>query len=164
MRMTMPSPSRPRGPARNTGALAALMLAAVAATAWSLPAAAAEAGVTLTDGYIRTIIPTRPAAGYFTLTNDGAADRTLVAASSPGCGSVMLHKSVSENGVEKMLPVASVAVPAHKSISFAPGGYHLMCMKPDTSVKPGGSVSMTLMFKDGGTVNAAFPVRGVGAN
>ena len=144
------------------GLAAAALTAALAAAA--VPASANEAGLVLSGTYLRIIIPSRPAAGYFTLTNNGSADRTLVAASSPACASVMLHKSVSENGVEKMLPVASVVVPAHKSISFAPSGYHLMCMKPDVSVKPGGSVSMTLMFKDGGTVSAGFPVRGVGAN
>ena len=144
------------------GLAAAAMFVAIATT--TAPVSANDAGLVLSDAYLRTIIPSRPAAGYFTLANNGSVDQTLVAASSPACGSVMLHKSVSENGVEKMLPVKSIAVPAHNSITFAPGGFHLMCMQPKASVKPGGSVSMALKFKDGGIVAGTFPVRGVGAN
>ena len=138
---------------------AALALAAVAAPLWSWPAAAGEANVTLTDGYLRLIIPTRPAAGYFTLTNNGEAARSLVGAASPGCGSVMLHQSRSQNGVETMVPVKSVDVPAHGNVSFAPGGYHLMCMAPAATLKPGASVPVTLRFADGGTLTGDFPVR-----
>ncbi len=160
MKETMPSLSRPRGLARKAIAPTVLLLAAITATLWSGPAAAAEAGVSLTGGYIRTTIPARPAAGYFTLANDGDAAASLVGASSPGCGSVMLHRTVSTNGQETMVPVASVDVPAHGSVSFAPGGYHLMCMKPAATLKPGTSVPVTLTFKDGGTLSADFPVHG----
>ncbi len=152
------SSSRPRGRADRVFATA-LLLATIGATAWSWPAAAAEGGVTLSDGYIRMIIPSRPAAGYFTLTNNGDAARNLVAAASPGCGSIMLHQSKSSNGVESMVPVKSVDVPAHGSVSFAPGGYHLMCMKPAATLKPGTSVPVTLTFQDGGTLSTDFPVR-----
>jgi hypothetical protein len=132
----------------------------VAATAWSWPAAAAEANLTLSDGYIRTIIPARPAAGYFTLTNNGDAVASLVGAASPGCGSVMLHKTVSSNGQETMEAVKNVAVPPHGSVTFAPGGYHLMCMMPMATLRPGATVPMTLTFADGGTLTGDFPVRG----
>jgi hypothetical protein len=59
-----------------------------------------------------------------------------------------------------MVPVASVDVPPHGSVSFAPGGYHLMCMAPAATLKPGTSVPMTLRFADGGTLTGDFPVRG----
>ncbi len=58
-----------------------------------------------------------------------------------------------------MVPVASVAVPPGGAVSFAPGGYHLMCMQP--RMKPDESVSVTLTFQGGQTVSAAFPVLGV---
>jgi len=160
MRKTMASPSRRRGPARQATFGTVLALAAIAAPLWSGPAAAAEAGLALSDSYIRTIIPMRPAAGYFTLTNNGATAVSLVGASSPGCGSVMLHESKTVNGVDTMVPVKSVDVPAHGSVSFAPGGYHLMCMKPAATLKPGTKVPVTLTFKDGGTLTGTFPVRG----
>ncbi len=113
---------------------------------------------------MQTTIPSRPAAGYFTLKNDGDADRVLVGASSPGCGMVMLHKSESVGGVEKMLPVDSIPVPRHQSVTFAPGGFHLMCMSPAESMKPGTSVPVTLTFEGGVSLTSTFPVRAAGGN
>jgi copper(I)-binding protein len=130
----------------------ALLAAAV------LPASAGEPGMVLSDAWVRSVVPSRPAAGYFTLNNDTGKDRKIVSASSPDCGMLMLHLS-EHNGSEHMAMVDSVDVPAHGSVSFAPGGYHLMCVKPDEQVKPGNSVQMTLTFDDGGVLTADFKVR-----
>ena len=111
---------------------------------------------------MRLIIKARPAAGYMTLRNAGDQPAILTGATSPGCGMLMLHESKQENGVEKMRHVGSVAVPAHGSVSFAPGGYHLMCMQPQADMKAGLSVPVTLKFESGETVTAQFPVKGPG--
>jgi copper(I)-binding protein len=147
--------------AKGYGLTLAILLAAVAMG--SQPAAAGEDDLVLSGGYMQTTIPSVPGAGYFTLENKGEMDRELVGASSPGCGSVMLHKSEEVNGVSTMRHVDSVPVPAHKSITFAPGGFHLMCMSPTASLKPGNSVPVTLTFKDGSTLTGDFPVRKPGA-
>ncbi len=107
---------------------------------------------------MRLIIKNRPAAGYMTLRNAGDKPAVLTGASSPGCGMLMLHQSKQENGVEKMAHVPSIIVPAHGTVSLAPGGYHLMCMRPEMQV--GASVPVTLKFQDGQTVTAKFPVKG----
>jgi copper(I)-binding protein len=139
-------------------ALGACLALGLSATA--LGAQAAPAGVKLSDPWIRYIIPDRPAAGYFTLTNDSAADHVLTGATSPACGEVMLHQTVHENGVEKMQMVMSVDLPPHGSVKFEPGGYHLMCMSPSSDIKVGAKVSVTLLFKDEGDLTADFPVYG----
>jgi len=72
----------------------------------------------------------------------------------------MLHRSVDDNGQERMEMVGSVPVPAHGEVKFEPGGYHLMCMSPTAAVARGRSVPVTLRFKDGGSLVASFPVRG----
>lgn len=137
---------------------AGLALASLCVTGASA-ALAAGSGLSVSDAWMRIVIPQRPAAGYFKLTNDGDAAKDLTGASSSACGMVMLHKSVKENAVEKMLPVDHVPVPAHGSVSFKPGGYHLMCMHPTADVKAGGRIPMTLEFKDGTKISADFPVR-----
>ena len=134
--------------------VAAMLAASVAARA------AAPDGLSLGEQWFRFITPTLPAAGYFTLTNATAAIQTLVGASSPACGSLMLHQSVTKDGVEQMIMVPKVAVPAHGTLRFAPGGYHLMCMSPEPAMRPGQSVPVTLQFEGGGTLDAEFPVRG----
>src|SRR6516165_8174332 len=62
-----------------------LVLLVLAATfTCAVPAAAEESGLEVSDAYMQTTIPSRPAAGYFTLKNNGDVDRVLVEASSPG--------------------------------------------------------------------------------
>lgn len=112
---------------------------------------------------MRLIIKSRPAAGYFTLHNDTGAAVTLTGAASPACGTLMLHQSENVNGVEKMLPVTSIAVPAHGTLTFAPGGYHLMCMSPSDGVAVGHKVPVTLKFANGTRTSADFPVQGAGS-
>jgi hypothetical protein len=144
--------------ARPRLALCALALSAPALS--FPPARAAEPGLAISQQWLRLIIPSRPAAGYFVLSNPTGRPRTLVGAASPGCGALMLHRSVNDNGQERMEMVASVAVPAHGGVRFEPGGYHLMCMSPTADVARGRSVSVTLRFEDGGSLVASFPVRG----
>ena len=127
---------------------------AAGATVW-----AGETGLALSDPWFRLVMPSLPAAGYFTLSNTGATVQTVIGAASPACGMLMLHRSVEQGGQERMVSVASVPVPAHGKVSFAPGGYHLMCMSPEAAMRPGRSVPVTLRFAGGGSLTASFPVR-----
>jgi copper(I)-binding protein len=141
------------------------MTAVLVAVAWSMPAspaarAAAPDGVSLGEQWFRFITPTIPAAGYFTLSNSSATPQTLIGASSSACGLLMLHQSVTKNGVEQMIMVPKVPVAAHGTLQFAPGGYHLMCMSPAAAMRPGQSVPVTLQFEGGASLSANFPVRG----
>ena len=68
-----------------------------------------EHGLEVSGAYKQTTIPSRPAAGYFTLKNNGDVDRVLVEASSPGCESIMIRKSESVGGMEKMLMVSTAS-------------------------------------------------------
>lgn len=145
------------GSAARTGlrlALAVLILLP------SITVDAATAGLTVENPSMRFIIKSRPAAGYFTLQNNTGSAIDLTGASSGACGMLMLHQSKEVNGVEKMLPVKRIAVPAHGTVRFAPGGYHLMCMSPGSTMKVGAKVPVTLKFANGQTVTAQFPVKG----
>lgn len=139
---------------------AALLVCAALGAGTSLSAQAAENGLAVSDAWMRVVMPLHPASGYFTLSNKTDHPYVLVGASSPGCGSLMLHQSALRNGQEHMAMVQVVAVPMHGFVKFSPGGYHLMCIKPTDEMKPGNSVPVTLTFKDGATVTADFQVRG----
>ena len=136
----------------------ALAAALVTATA---PAALA-AGLRIEKPWMRLIIKARPAAGYFTLHNDTDKAVALTGASSSACGMTMLHETKEVNGVAKMMHVGSIKVPAHGKLTFQPGGYHIMCMKPQASMVVGKGVPVTLKFADGKTLTAQFPVTGPG--
>lgn len=123
-------------------------------------AGANTSGVSITHAWVRFVISTRPAAGYFEIDNSTDAAIELIGASSTGCGELTLHQSRKLNGVETMVPIERVEVPAHGSVTFAPGGYHLMCISPAATLLPGKSVPITLKFRDGKTIPADFEVRG----
>ena len=123
-----------------------------------LTAAAPPPGITASKPWMRYLLPNLPAGGYVTLTNGGNADAVITAAASPACGMLMLHKSVDSSGMAMMMDVPSVTVPAHGSVSFTPGGYHLMCMQP--SMKIGDKVPVTLTFQDGTILPLTMPVYG----
>ena len=151
---------RPRR--RQTLSVLALIGALVgfALAASTMSAHAADGGLTVTDQWMRLVIPSRPAAGYFTLSNGTGKALALVGAKSPACGMLMLHQSVHQGGQDRMTMMKSVPVPAHGTVKFAPGGYHLMCTSPSKDVTPGRSVPVTLLFEDGSSITASFPVRG----
>lgn len=122
------------------------------------PARAAD--LVLSGAWIRWLPAGVPAGGYFTLLNQGKRPVTLVEASSPAFGMVMMHKSEEKGGVSKMLPVERVTVPPNGKLVFAPGGYHLMLMDPGKGVAPGKKIAVTLSFSDGQKVTGDFAVRG----
>ena len=157
MRKAQHASSSMHRPGRGAVSAAALALGLLAAP--SLAAATAPA-VTISHPWMRFLTARIPAAGYFTLSNGSAQPATLTAAASPDCGQLMLHRSVSENGTARMEMVPNVVVPPHGTVTFSPGGYHLMCMSPAAAIAPGGSVPVSLRFNDGTSLSANFPVYG----
>lgn len=130
----------------------------------SLPLQAATSPLDLSGGWIRLLPGQLPAGGYFTLHNSSDHPVRLVGATSPDYGNVMLHHSAESGGQSRMVMVDSVPVPAHGTLKFAPGGYHLMLTQPKTTLKAGGKVPVTLRFNDGETLTAPFALRPADAN
>lgn len=98
-------------------------------------------------------------AGYLTLTNHTEQALTLSSISSPNFGSVAVHRSVQEHGMDSMRPVESLPLPPHGSVMFASGGYHLMLMKPVKPLFDGDLVTLTLRFSDHSSLTIMAPVR-----
>ncbi len=132
---------------------------ALAATL-AAPSLASSSGLEISDATLRITIVSRPAAGFFTLKNNGNKTRTLVGVSSPACKKAMLHQSKMVNGVMKMLHVADLPIQAGGTLSFAPGGYHVMCMHPSAGITSKESVPVTLTFKNGEMLKTDFTVTG----
>lgn len=116
--------------------------------------------LTVSDAWFRALPAGLPAGGYFSLHNAGPAPVALVAAKSAACGTLMLHQSTNEGGTSRMQEVKSITVGAGGTITFAPGGYHLMCMNPGAAMRPGGHVPVTLLFADKSELPADFAVKG----
>ena len=124
----------------------------------ALPALAQTPDLTITSPWMRYLLPTLPAAGYLTVHNNTATPDTLTSAASPACGTLMLHESLDNSGMSVMIMAPTITIPAGGSVSFAPGGYHLMCMQP--RMKLGDKIDVTLNFRSGASVSTTMPVYG----
>ncbi|UVJ43629.1 copper chaperone PCu(A)C [Pseudomonas sp. LS1212] len=97
-----------------------------------------------------------PAAGYFTLTNNGSTPVVLSGAQSPAFGQVMMHRSSLENGMASMQHLEQLEVPAGATLTFASGGYHLMLMHRQRELALGDQIEVNLQFADGQNLPVTF--------
>ena len=124
--------------------------------------AQADGHLTVDDAWVREAPPGAMAlAGYMKLHNHADKVRVLVGAESPAFESVMLHKTVMEGAMAKMVHQHMITIPANGMVSFEPNSYHLMMMKPKQPLKAGDTVSVTLQFKNGETQQVSQEVRAV---
>jgi copper(I)-binding protein len=83
------------------------------------------------DAWVRVMPPgSMMTAGFGQLVNRGHSEIHLSAYSSPQFADVSLHQSLTENGVSRMQAVGDLSLSAGEKLELAPGGYHLMLMRP----------------------------------
>ena len=119
---------------------------------------AASLNVIISQPYLRLIPGGVPAAGYFNITNHASDPAILTGARSFDCASVTLHKSATAGGVARMDDVPSVSLARGQRVAFQPGGYHLMCMRPSSRLRVGGTTTITLTFAGGAHSDITFYV------
>ena len=85
-------------------------------------------------------------AGYFEITNHSDVDDALIDVSSLEAERVEMHKTEVVDNVSKMRRQVSIDIPAGETVTFQPGGLHLMLFGVDF---PEGTqdVTITLKFK-----------------
>ena len=137
-----------------------IMAAALVA---AVPAIAQAQSIQVDHPWARATAPNAKAGGVFmTLTDTGAADK-LIAAASPVAGMVEVHRTVEENGVMKMLPVEAIDLTPGKAVTLAPGGYHVMLMDLRRQLKQGDTFPLTLTFAKAAPLTVTVMVEAPGA-
>jgi periplasmic copper chaperone A len=114
----------------------------------------------------------RPAIGtgvvYVGIANHGTTADRLVGASTPVARTVEIHRSSASsasmngmvmNGVMSMERVQSLTIPAHGSVTLAPGGYHLMAIGLHRDLHAGDHFPLQLHFATAGWTNVIVRVR-----
>jgi hypothetical protein len=102
--------------------------------------------------------------GYLTVENKGTAPDRLIGGSSDVAGKVEVHEMAMDKGVMKMRPLDNgLTIEPGKSVTLAPGGYHLMLMNLKSPLKQGDKLPVTLEFEKAGKVQVSFDVLGIGA-
>jgi len=87
-------------------------------------------------------------AGYFEIDNSSGKPVIIDGVSSPAFGDAMMHKTIEENGMSRMIHMEHVTVAPHSKVIFQPGGLHLMLMSPKHPLKVGDKVAISLHTRD----------------
>lgn len=145
--------------------LAALALPVLLVVAAAPLSAAEPAGIEATAAWARaTGGMTQSGAAYLTLINRGPADDRLVAVSTPAAKVAQLHEMRTDShNVMHMRRVRELDVPAGKTVSLAPGGYHVMLMRLAAPLKQGGTFPLTLRFAKAGEKTVEVTVMPMGS-
>lgn len=96
--------------------------------------------------WVRLLPASVPSAGYLTIYNQNDEAIEVLAAQSPSYGEIMLHESYEEDGMTKMRHVDQILIPAKDSLTFQPGGLHLMYEQPTGALQIGESMELTLLL------------------
>lgn len=104
--------------------------------------------VDIKDAWVRASVPGQQASGAFMKIT--ARDNTkLVAASTPVAGVTEIHEMKMDGDVMKMRALPNgLDLPAGKTVELKPGSYHVMMMDLKATLPNGGTVAMTLVFRD----------------
>jgi copper(I)-binding protein len=103
-------------------------------------------------------------AGYLTIVNKGAAPDRLVSVATKAAASVEIHAMSMDNGVMTMRALPDgLEIKPGETVTFKPGGYHLMLMGLAKPLVQGENIELTLTFAKAGPMSVTFPVGAVGA-
>ena len=102
--------------------------------------------------------------GYFSITNTGSEPDRLVGGSSAVAKKLEIHEMSMDQSVMKMRAQPDgIVIDPGKTVTFKPGGYHVMFVDLNQPLKQGEKVSATLEFAKAGKVQVDFAVEGIGA-
>jgi len=110
-------------------------------------AVSAQAGVTVSDAWVRGTVPAQRTTGAFaTLTSTENAK--LVAVKTPVAKTVEIHRSDMRAGMMRMEAVDAVPLPAGKPVKLDEGGFHVMLMGVSKPIKAGAKVPLEFVVED----------------
>ena len=136
------------------------VFACLALALTAVPAASEDAVVSVLDAWIRETPPgIGMMAGYMQLRNGTSRPQRLLAASSSGFGSVMIHRTIVKDGMAGMVHASQVELAPNANLIFAPGGYHLMLVNPKRTLRAGDAVDINLEFRGGLVLPVTFEIR-----
>lgn len=102
--------------------------------------------------------------GYLTITNTGTTPDRFVSGTSDVAKGFEIHEMSMEGGIMKMRPLPNgVEIKPGQTVTFKPGGYHVMFTGLRKPLEKGQRVNATLQFEKAGKVDVYFTVEAIGA-
>ena len=127
-------------------ALAAAAIISQAAFAQIANSATPPSPVSITHAWAKTTVPGgQVSAAYMDIKSTTPVK--LVKVETAIAGNVEIHNMTMKSGVMEMKAVDAIDVPANKTVSLKPGGYHVMLMMLAASITKGDTVPLKLTFE-----------------
>ena len=109
-----------------------------------------------------TTATARTSAGYFTVTNNGDTADSLIGVEAD-FPRVMMHTTVVQDGVASMMHTDAVILEPGQTVTFEPGGLHIMFMGLSEPMTEGEEIPATLIFENAGRLDIVFNVEKIEA-
>ncbi|WP_161792405.1 copper chaperone PCu(A)C [Croceibacterium mercuriale] len=123
----------------------------------------APEGVSVTNA--RLVLPPvagNPGAVYFDITNGSDSQLAIASAAVTGAGMAMLHASSTQGNTAEMVHLEEVPFAARQTVTFAPGGLHVMVHDLGPDIVAGSTAEVTLTFINGDKVSFPAAVETIG--
>lgn len=120
---------------------------------------AATGRITVTDATVD--LPANPSVGAvrMVIRNGTGTNDVLESVASPVAETVTVHRTTTDDQDRSvMTEEESLPIPARSSVTFAPGGLHVMLTGITDELEVGDDVDLTLTFEHAGTVKATAEV------
>lgn len=98
-------------------------------------------------------------AGYLKVKNNTDKSVAIIRVTSEDFESVQIHRTVTENGMSRMLPQRELIIPPHDDAVFERGGLHLMLMHPRHPLKVGDKVEIRFITSEDDDVTFTAAVK-----
>lgn len=110
-----------------------------------------------------TAVGAKTGAVYVPLLNKGQTADKLVGVRTPVAEEAMLHESVKDNGVTRMVMLDDLPLEPGKPVAMRPGAKHIMLTGLKQQLKEGDKFPLTLTFEHAGAATVDVVVHGAGA-
>lgn len=117
--------------------------------------------LTVSDVWARKTRRTMSAAVYMTLHNGTSEPDMLVAVDTPHAEMATLHQSSEQNGIMRMEQQDDVLLNPGETVTFEPGGHHVMLMQLSGPLEEGDVFPLILTFERAGDVTVYVTVTGI---
>ena len=120
----------------------------------------AQTPLTARDAWVRAA-PTAQmnTAAFAVLENRTDREVVIVSVASTASRVTEMHEMRDDNGIMRMRRIERLTVPPRGVVTLKPGGLHLMLMGLTAPLQAGATVTLTLTFADGSSMEVAAGVR-----
>lgn len=131
-----------------------------AALALMLAAPLGAEPLTITDPWVALAPPTaRAHAAFMMVQNTSDAPVTIQGVQAQGYGMAHLHETREVGGIASMAALDQITLAPGAMAQFAPGGLHIMLMRPAAPGEEGAEVTLTLDLASGTRQSVTAPIR-----